>query len=160
MKITSGLEEDNAMVFLELAARLALQSNCHRWKCGSVIVSNNTVIGKGYNTPPQDCTIEFCLKDELPDNFKSDKTCCLHAEQRAIHDALRRYPYEILGSRIYFTRIDEKGIMLPAGNPYCTICSKQALDVGIAEFVLMHDTGITIYNTTEYNELSFQYREH
>lgn len=49
------------------------------------------------------------------------------------------------------------GLILKAGKPYCTICSKMALDVGIAEFVLWHEEGITVYDTKEYNELSFQY---
>lgn len=46
-----------------------------------------------------------------------------------------------------------------AGKPYCTICSKLALDVGIKEFALWHEEGITIYNTEEYNTLSYQYNE-
>jgi hypothetical protein len=33
------------------------------------------------------------------------------------------------------------------------------LDVGISEFVLWHEQGITIYDTDEYNNLSFWYDE-
>ena len=32
-----------------------------------------------------------------------------------------------------------------------------ALDVGIAEFVLWHEKGVCVYDTKEYNELSFQF---
>jgi len=34
-----------------------------------------------------------------------------------------------------------------------------ALDVKIAEFVLWHKEGICVYNTEEYNQLSFEYSE-
>jgi hypothetical protein len=72
-------------------------------------------------------------------------------------DALRKNPDKLSGSRLYFIRLDDKGIPSKAGEPYCTICSEMALDVGIAEFVLWHDKGICVYNTKEYNALSFQY---
>ncbi|MBI2668675.1 hypothetical protein HYX14_02425 [Candidatus Woesearchaeota archaeon] len=59
------------------------------------------------------------------------------------------------GSRLYFIRLDEQGNAEHAGEPYCTICSKMSLDAGIAEFVLWHKEGITVYKTKEYNEKSF-----
>lgn len=46
-----------------------------------------------------------------------------------------------------------------AGKPYCTICSKMALDAGVSEWVLWHDKGITIYDANEYNEISFGHLE-
>ena len=159
MKILSGFEEKSAMEYITRAAELAKHSKCLRSKCGSVIVKNDEIIGQGWNSPPGDKTLEKCLKDDLPKNFKSDKTCCVHAEQRAIMDGLRRKPDNVPGSRLYFIRLDENGNPKPSGRPYCTICSKMALDAGIAEFVLMHKEGICVYDTEEYNTLSFQYRE-
>jgi len=152
-------EEKQAKIYLEHATRLAKQSICFRSKCGSVIVSKRKIIGEGFNSPPQHETLEKCIKDSLPIDFKSDKTCCIHAEQRAIIDALVRNPEKIIGSTIYFTRLDENRNPKPSGQPYCTICSKLVLDVGIDEFVLQHENGIFTYNTKEYNDLSFQYRE-
>ena len=70
--------------------------------------------------------------------------------------ALRNYTNEIIGSRLYFIRLDPTGNKIKAGEPYCTICSKMALDVGIAEFALWHKGGICVYNTEEYNLLSFK----
>ena len=55
-------------------------------------------------------------------------------------------------------RLDLDNQMQFAGKPYCTICSKLALDVGIKEFVLWHKDGIAVYDTHEYNELSFAFR--
>lgn len=46
-----------------------------------------------------------------------------------------------------------------AGQPYCTHCSRLALDAGIAEFVLWHNEGIAVYPTDEYNNLSYRYKE-
>ena len=159
MRFLSSEEKRVAESFFQEAATIALSSSCYRSRCGSVIVSDNEIIGKGYNSPPCDITLEHCLKDYLPTNFKSDKTCCIHAEQRAILDALKHYPLKIEGSRLYFMRLDEQGYKQFAGKPYCTICSKMTLDTGISEFVLWHEEGIAVYNSKEYNELSFQWRE-
>jgi hypothetical protein len=72
-------------------------------------------------------------------------------------DALRKNPDKLSGSRLYFIRLDENETPSRAGEPYCTICSKMALDVGISEFVLWHDKGVCVYDTRAYNSLSFQY---
>ena len=89
----------------------------------------------------------------------TDKTSCVHAEQRAIMDALKNNSEGLVWSRLYFVRLDDEGEISFAGKPYCTICSKMALDVGIAEFLLRHKEGIAIYGTEEYNQLSFEYTE-
>lgn len=141
-------DNEKAITYINEAAKAALNSLCLRSRCGSVIVKNDEIIGRGFNSPPLNKKLEYCFKDELPDTFKSDRTCCVHAEQRAIMDALRNYPNEIIGSRLYFIRLDPNGNKIKAGEPYCTICSKMALDVGIK--------GICVYNTEEYNFLSFK----
>lgn len=138
--------------------KAAEQSTCKRSKCGAVIVSEEGhFISDGYNSMP--CNeVNDCFKDELPDNFKSDKTCCVHAEQRAIMKGLKQsMEYHLKGSTLYFIRLDLNNNPMPAGDPYCTICSKLALDVGIKYFCLWHKEGWTKYDTKEYNELSFQY---
>ncbi len=138
---------------------LAMNSTCKRSKCGAIIVNSDLVIGTGYNSMPCDATGD-CVKWGLPSDFKSDKTCCVHAEQRAIMDALKGPLRDHLdGSSLFFIRLDLNNIPLHAGQPYCTICSKMALDSGIAKFMLWHKEGWTEYNTLEYNDLSFKYRE-
>lgn len=158
-RILTGVEESAAINYMNVAKEFGYNSSCIRSKCGSVIVNNRIVIGQGFNSPPGNIPLESCRKDILPKDFKSDKTCCIHAEQRAIMDALARNPDKIKGSTIYFIRIDQNGDICFAGQPYCTICSKMALDAGIKEFVLWHKEGITAYDANYYNELSFQYRE-
>ena len=87
----------------------------------------------------------------------TDKTCCIHAEQRAIIDTLTNKE-NIEGSDLYFTSVDKKNIVY-SENPYCTICSKLALDIGIKNFILWHKEGIRAYDAEEYNNLSFNYKE-
>ena len=152
-------EEKKALEYINQAAQIALNSTCERARCGSVIVKNDKTIGSGFNSPPQNkeeqrrCSY---LKDTYHKKV-TDKTCCVHAEQRAIMDALRNNRDKIVGSRLYFMRLDKNGTSSRAGKPYCTICSKMALDVGINEFVLWHKKGVCVYDTEEYNMLSFQY---
>ena len=89
----------------------------------------------------------------------TDKTCCVHAEQRAIINALNNGE-SVKGSTLYFVRVNEKGEMIFSEKPYCTICSKMALDVGIKKFALWHEDGICVYGIEEYNDLSFAYEEY
>ena len=143
------------------AARVAEQALCLKAKCGTVIVKDEKIIGEGYNAPPQnDISKRKCLDVyDLPQKFKYDRTCCLHAEWRAIMDALARTPLELKDAALYFTRVDSQGKMLYSGMPYCTECSRMAFDSGIAHFLLWHEGGLVEYPTDEYNDLSYAYNE-
>lgn len=57
-----------------------------------------------------------CSKDSYHKKV-TDKTCCIHAEQRAIMDALRKNPDKIAGSRLYFIRLDDNGKPTKRDNP-------------------------------------------
>lgn len=136
---------------------IASKSTCHRSKCGSLLISKSgNIIGEGYNSMPCNETSD-CFKDSLPSGFKSDKTCCIHAEQRAIMNALKNNPKEVEGSSLLFIRLNGANEPKHSGDPYCTICSKMALDSGVSKFALWHKEGWTFYNSKYYNELSFQY---
>lgn len=150
-------ELNEALKYIKYASEIASGSSCYRAKCGSIIVKDHHVIGVGYNSPPQNQKLDACLKDSRPENFKSDTSCCVHAEQRAIKDALKNFPNKVEGSRLYFIRLGKDGYKEVAGKPYCTICSKETLDAKIAELVLVHKEGVAVYDTKEYNELSFNY---
>lgn len=147
--------------WIEYAASLAREhSRCGRSKCGSVIVRDCEVIGEGFNSPPgeRESQSRCERKAELKDGFKSDRTCCVHAEQRAVMDALKSRSGFLKGSTLYFIRLDDQGQPQSSGMPYCTICSKMALDAGIEWFVLWHGgEEIVAYGTEEYNDLSFAY---
>ncbi|HEY9703790.1 MAG TPA: hypothetical protein V6C58_15180 [Allocoleopsis sp.] len=158
----SGSIKNEAEKFMHLALEIAKKSTCTRSKCGTIIVSKSgVVIGVGYNSPPGNLDSKCRCKNSKDIYHKkvTDKTCCVHAEQRAIMDALARHSDLIKGSKLYFIRLDENNEKSFAGKPYCTICSKMALDSGVAEFHLWHEDGITSYNTEEYNDLSYEYKE-
>lgn len=152
------VEDFNLDYLIFHLVKVAQMSKCRRSKCGSIIVADNKlIIGEGYNSMP--CNLDGdCFKDSLSDTFKSDKTCCVHAEQRAIMDALSKFPNKIIGSTLYFIRLDDDGNPKHSGSPYCSICSKMALDSGISNFVLWHKEGWTSYDTKEYNDITFQYK--
>ncbi len=161
MKYLSKEEEKEALEYINECVKEALNSTCQRARCGSIIVKEGEIIGRGFNSPPANKEEQRkCSCNKKDYAFKvTDKTCCVHAEQRAIIDALRNNPNKLINSRLYFVRLDEKGNSAFSGQPYCTICSKMALDVGIREFVLFKKEGICVYNTEEYNLLSFNYKE-
>jgi len=78
----------------------------------------------------------------------------MHAEWRAILNGLKNNAEKISGSKLYFVRVDNDGAIKKSGDPYCTVCSRLALDVGIDTFLLWHKEGISEYQTQEYNNLS------
>lgn len=147
--------------YIEEAVKEANKSGCKQARCGCVIVKDEKIIGRGFNSPPAELESQRrCFNSKKDFNNKvTDKTCCMHAEQRAMFDALRTNSDSIKGADLYFIRIDEEGIKLPAGKPYCTICSKMALDLGIKNFILFHKQGIKVYDAREYNNLSFSFED-
>ena len=149
-------ESNNA---LKQAIDVAKKATCQRSKCGAVIIRNNEVLGSGFNSPPANLENQRRCSNSKDDYNKkiTDKTCCIHAEQRAIFDALKNNSDKILGSRLYFIRLGEDEKPKFSGEPYCTICSKMALDQGIKEFVLWTDKGFCVYDTEEYNDISYNY---
>ena len=155
-RITDSNKKDFS--YMELAVKEAKKSSCNQAHCGSVIVKDGIIIGKGYNSPPGDKESQRRCNFQKKDfNEKiTDKTCCIHAEQRAIMDALSSNKNKIKGSVLYFVRIDESAKKINASKPYCSICSKMALDVGISKFVLWND-GLDFYETEEYNNLTYSY---
>jgi len=164
MKYLSGEEEKNAEIYIEKAVEVARKATCRRAKCGAVIVKDGEIIGTGFNSPPGENESERrCeIKKSMYDRKVTDKTCCVHAEQRAIMDALRRNPEKLIGSTLYFARFHPNGEQRFHGGEdklYCTICTKMMLDTGIAEFILPCRDGICVYPAGEYNRKSFDYKK-
>lgn len=144
------------------AALVAADALCLRAKCGAVIVAEGNVIGRGYNAPPlDDILTRRCLEENYDRSKKPkyDLTCCVHAEWRAIMDALRRNSECIQGSTLYYVRLDEEGNPKRSGEPFCTVCSRLALDSGIAFFALWHESGIALYDTKDYNDRSYDFHK-
>ena len=153
------MERTDEYYFAE-AAREAVKALCKRAKCGAVVVKDGEVIGRGYNAPPLDAECNsFCATDyRASTKPKSDRTCCLHAEWRAIMEALKSEA-DPTGATLYFTRVDDAGEILYSGEPYCTVCSRLALDIGLAYFALWHESGIIKYETEDYNRRSYDFHK-
>jgi deoxycytidylate deaminase len=159
MKQEHGAESAHERWF-EQAVLVARGGLCLRAQCGSVIVRNGEVVGRGHNGPPRDDVSHRRCADAAYDRMKKPKydlTCCVHAEWRAIMDALVHEKGELEGSALYYVRLDETGKRKPSRNPFCTVCSRLALDTGISVFALWHEEGITLYDTVMYNERSYAF---
>ena len=158
MKLLRGAQEDEAVQWMHHAARVARHARCSRAKCGTVIVKNGEIIGEGYNAPPLDAEgNRMCNAIHTKGKPKYDATCCMHAEWRAILDALKRNPEKVKNAALYFVRVSDAGDIKKSGKPYCTVCSRLALDAGLATFALWHEEGIGEYPAAEYNSLSYGY---
>ncbi len=161
MRILTWKEHELAEKYMKEAAKVAELATCERSKCWSIIVKDWNIIWKGFNSPAKNLESQRrCTCDKNSYHRKvTDKTCCIHAEQRALFDALRNNPDKLGWATLYFMRLDKNNQPSKSWKPYCTICSKSALELWIKEFVLYHEEWITAYNTEEYNLLSYQYDE-
>lgn len=159
MRILKGPEAQDALKFFEETAKVAQKSLCLRALCGSVIVKDGRIVAAGFNSPPQnDPSLRTCLNEyDIPAGFRHDRTCCIHAEQRAIADA-REKGIDISGEKIYFIAVDIKGEKLFASDMKCTICSRAVLDAGLSEFVFYCADGIRVYDPAEVDRLSYEYK--
>ena len=158
MQRIEGQEFQKIKTYFDQAAKIATNATCLRAKCGSIIVRDNLVIGQGYNSPALDDENQRCCNTEFDASVKPkyDKTCCIHAEWRAILNACKTNPDKIIGSTLYFMRIDENGNFTDAGEPFCTVCSRLALESGVKYFALYNNDGADIYSTDEYNKKSYE----
>ena len=145
--------------FFKAAQKEAQRATCNRAHCGAVLVSKDgRIIGRGYNAPPLGDESQRMCDVELDKSIKqnNDKTCCVHAEWNAILDALKNDADRVEGSTLYFMRVDETGEFTDAGKPYCTVCSRLALESGVAAFGLWNN-GPEMVNTADYNLESYAY---
>lgn len=142
------------------ARDLARDGGCLRAKCGAVIIKNGEIIGQGYNAPPKDDQENQKCENANYDRgkkLKYDLTCCVHAEWRALTDALQKYPEELIDATLYYVRLDENKEIRFSGEPFCTVCSRLALDLGLKYFALWHESGIVLYDTKDYNDRSYAF---
>ena len=160
MRLLPIKDHKDMNLFISQALEVAKKATCTRKKGGSVIVYNGEIIGEGFNSPPGhlDSQIRCTYKKSNYHKKVTDKTCCMHAEQRAILDALKKNPTKLKGSTLYYVMTDKHGNVLDASDPYCTICSKMALDEEIEDFVLVRGGNFCVYNTEEYNDISFAFK--
>ena len=158
MRRVEGDDFQTIKPFFEQAADIAKGATCLRAKCGSVIVKNSVVIGRGFNSPALDDESQRLCEADMDISIKPkyDKTCCVHAEWRAVLDACKTSADKLGGSVLYFMRVDDAGNFTDAGEPFCTVCSRLTMEAGVAEFALYNDEGADIYPLSEYNRKSYE----
>jgi len=135
-----------------LAALEARKSECKKSRRGVIIVNSGNIIGKGHNKVTLEKLCNPCIRKDIRSGNRVELCSALHAEQMAIMDKSG----SLKGSRMYHIAL-ENGKIVYSGSPCCTVCSRMIYESGISEFVLLHKEGYTIYNTKEFNELSFDY---
>lgn len=146
MRFLEGAELEFAHEILNYAADVARKSPCEKSKRGVVIVKGREMIGEGFNGPPLGFTCE-------PEKCKSIcNAYCVHAEENAIMDALKK-GNDIMNATMYHIKVKD-GKVNTSGDPCCPRCSALALQVGTLEFVLSHDQGVGLYPMDEFHRLS------
>jgi dCMP deaminase len=159
MEIVASSQALRARGFLARAAEVAKESKCLKAHCGAVVVLDDQVVGRGYNAPPQDrsdlatCSCRHNANSAKP---RYDQTCCLHAEWRAVLDAVGtgRMPQN---ASLYFLRLLNDDSWAYEDSPYCTVCSRLILDVGITEICVSSRSGIVSYPAEEFYRLSYEF---
>ena len=146
-------EIKEADYFMQIAAEESLKSLCGKSNRGAVLVNHGMIIGAGYNTPffPEFC----CARENVHDDSHRDMCSAIHAEQMAIANATKGL-YTIQGSRIYHIK-RKNSAKVSSGSPSCTLCSRLIHAMGISEVVLLHDQGYAVYDSEEFNRLSYEY---
>lgn len=155
--------------YFRIACDTAMDSGCLKSRCGAVLVNVplfvrpsqdalflSSLVAVGFNGPPQNDPAYRRCGETTPslEHPKAGRTCCVHAEVRALLSAPRE---RIRDATLYFARVDETGALSPSGRPWCTECSKLALDLGVKTWVLWHADGPAEYDADHYDWLSNQY---
>lgn len=150
-RLLLGMELEDAIRWMDRAVEQAASAGCGKDRRGVVIIKHGALIGYGANGPPPGfpCVPGYCKE--------ICSTYSVHAEMRAIARAVKDgHGIELQGSRMYHARtIDTK--LADSRKPRCAQCSKHLIEFGIAEFVLRHAEGYTIYTAEELHRLSIEY---
>lgn len=154
MRLLDKKEVNEAQKFIDYAISIARYSQCRKSRRGVVIVNNNVIIGSGYNSPPNDKPCCKCLREDIHNNLFTELCYGVHAEQQAIIRTLKN-GCDLAGSRLFHVKIKNGSAVISRG-PSCTQCSKNILESGITEIVLMENDGLKLYTAEEFNNLSFE----
>lgn len=149
-KIAIPSYDNSSKLFMMQAWNESKKSRCLKKHCGAVLVYRDLIIARGYgdrNTASEGCT--HCARD-LGEKFYSDGCYSVHAEMRAITEALKK------GFNCF-----EEVVMYVTHGP-CDACCKFMDFVGIKTCVYdekyktkykEHWPNLNVYSLEEYNAL-------
>jgi dCMP deaminase len=121
-------------LFMDIAERTAIESNCVKYKVGAVIVKDNRVILQGYNG-----TISGFLN--CSDKFKNIDISLL--ENRELHSVWSN-AFEVHSEMNIICYAAKKGVSLENTIMYCTHapcnnCLKHLIQAGIKKIIFKYD---------------------
>lgn len=125
---------------IAVAVEYARLSLCSKSKRGVVVFERDTgeLHGRGFNGLPGETA---CTGSSACREFCGRR--CVHAEVRAIRDAVGHLAYrdewELHTCDAVHVKIDEHGDLVAGGGPSCWQCSREVLDVGLGGFWLYED---------------------
>lgn len=157
--------------WMDEAAAVALKSPCQKSQRGAVVVKDDRLLGKAYNGPPSGQTCNPCLRANIRDNTRFELCHGVHAEERAVRNALAATGAEgVKGARLYYVKTKD-GEIRPSGGIACKQCSGIILDSGIAEVVMwqadahqgmksaeiIQTAHFVVYSARKFDELALEY---
>ncbi|MDO8507701.1 MAG: deaminase [bacterium] len=152
MKILEGNELKEAAKYVKKAADASKKSICSVSKVGVVLVKDGKVIGEANNGPSRKAC-NPCLMELLDRGVKTELCFAMHAEERAVLDALEK-GNDIEGATIYSAKV-VGGEMIPYKNGFCAACARVFLEAGLDKVVIPKEDGLTQYDPEEYYDVSF-----
>ena len=155
------LLEDEANIakgYLKIAAQIALDTNCLKAKRGALVVQGDAVIWKSSNALPAGVSINECIKDTLPVEWKQERNCCIQAEILAVTDALSKYPHKVRWSSVYFSPLNKDGEIDISRTHFDVAASKFMIQCGIVEYIVQTKEGICSIPARELYRLSFGFQ--
>jgi dCMP deaminase len=114
-------------LWYDLIIRIGQQSKCKSRQVGCLLISEDRIIGQGYNGAPEgsgcdECPRGKCKGENVPSGTDLYKAICCHAEPNAI-GYCARHGISTRGATIYLP-------ILP-----CSECAKLIVAAGIVEVV-------------------------
>ena len=152
MNILEGKELKEAQKYIKKAAEVSEKSICSVSKIGATLVKDGKIIGRGFNGPVG-AACHPCLLNLLGKNVKTELCFAMHAEERAIVEALEN-GHITKGATLYSTYV-KNGKFYSTEDSFCAHCSRILLESDIVSVVMPKEDSIVSYDIHEYYDLSF-----
>ncbi len=152
MVTLEGQDLKEAKKYIKKAAEVSEKSICAVSKIGAVLTKNGKIIGEGFNGPSEKACSP-CLFSLINKDVKTELCFAMHAEERAILDALEK-GHDPKGATLYSTYV-KNGNFFSTEDSFCAHCSRMFLESEIKEVVIPSKEEFVSYDVNEFYDLSF-----
>jgi dCMP deaminase len=117
--------------YMKMAYLVSTRSTCVKRQVGCVITKDNLQVSAGYNGSPskiEHCTLETCLRKNIPSGEKLQMCRACHSEMSAISQAARK-------------GISTEGAYLYCTTFPCLYCAKAIVNAGITQIFYCESYG-------------------